>query len=250
MEVLIVQSAKEGKNRIPDFEDSANRSRFRRVYSVKDAVSAIKFLVPELVIVDVDIENGQGFRVFEDTKDVTYEKIVVSSSDSGRVKSIRFDVALHLRKPLKSNELHLALLSSIFKRQQHGIQRLFKEKFDSDLQVRLSQIFLPTASGVVLIPVGEIAWVEDTGDQRILNLANGKKLNSPTTMQRIRGLLRGNNFVLTHGCILVQAQQVVGFGKFEGASVAVLRSGRRLAVSYLDECRIRSLWQRTNHGIT
>lgn len=55
----------QAKNRIPDFEDSANRSRFRRVYSVKDAVSAIKFLVPELVIVDVDIENGQGFRVFE-----------------------------------------------------------------------------------------------------------------------------------------------------------------------------------------
>lgn len=89
---------------------------------------------------------------------------------------------------------------------------------------------------MVLIPVGEIAWVEDTGDQRILNLANGKKLNSTTTMQRIRVLLRGNNFVLTHGCILVQAQQVVGFGKFEGASVAVLRSGRRdLAVSYLDD---------------
>jgi DNA-binding LytR/AlgR family response regulator len=250
MEVLIVQSASEGKNRIPDFEDSAVGSRFRRVYSIDEAISAIKFMAPSVVILDVDIENGQGFRVFEDTSDVTYEKIILSSENGRRLKSIRFDVALHLRKPLQPQELHLALLSSIFKRQAHGIQQLFKEKFDAFNQVRLTQVFLKTVSGMALLPVSSMICIENLGQKRLVSLTDGKRIETTTSMQRIQKLLRGNGFVLTHGSVLLQAEHILNFGKFEGASVAVLRSGKRFSISYRDECKIRFLWQQTHNGIS
>jgi two-component system LytT family response regulator len=249
MEVLIVQAQQDCENRIPDFEEQVAKGRFRRAFSVKEAVEAIQFSPPELVIVDVDIENGAGFGVFEATKDVTYEKIILTAAEHRPVKSIRYDVVLHLRKPLQPQELHHALFSFLFKRQKHGIQRLFNEKFNSTNQVKLSKVFLTTSKGIELVNVHGIEIVEDLGYLRRLSLTDGTQIDSPTSIAKLRMLLRGNGFVLTHEGMLLQSEQVMKIGNFKGQSVATLRLGRRVPLSYIDECRIREFWKRTKSGI-
>jgi two-component system LytT family response regulator len=249
MEVLIVQSQQDFENRIPDFEDHGAKGRFRRVFSVKEAVESIQISPPELVIVDVDIENGAGFGVFEATKDVTYEKIILTEAAHRPVKSIRYDVVLHLRKPLQPQELHHALLSFLFKRQKHSIQRLFNEKFNSTNQVRLSKVFLCTSKGIQLIKVDSIENVEELGYLRRMSMNDGSTVDATDSMSRLRMLLRGNGFVLTHASILLQAEKVLKISNFNGQSMALMRMGRRVSLSYLDECRIRAFWKRSKSGI-
>lgn len=249
MEVLIVQSVKERKNRIPDFSEVQLSDFCVRVHSVADAISAIKTSSPGLVIVDVDIENGSGFQVFEDTMDVTYEKIVLTSSSQHRVKSIRFGVAQHLRKPLKEGELQLALLSSVFRRQEHGIQRMFNEQFNGSNQVRLSRVFLATTAGIQLLTVSDIVFIEDIGQQRKIGMRNGSILDTVLSLRHLKRLLTGNSLIPQHNTVLLAPQQVFKLKTDGGHTTATMRGGRRFPVSYTTECRIRAYWERTKLGI-
>jgi hypothetical protein len=140
-------------------------------------------------------------------------------------------------------------LSFLFKRQKHSIQRLFNEKFNSTNQVRLSKVFLCTSKGIQLIKVDSIENVEELGYLRRMSMNDGSTVDATDSMSRLRMLLRGNGFVLTHASILLQAEKVLKISNFNGQSMALMRMGRRVSLSYLDECRIRAFWKRSKSGI-
>jgi DNA-binding LytR/AlgR family response regulator len=247
MKVLVVQSSKERKNRIPDFPDNPQtEGKWKRVSSVQEAIDSIKLQPPGLVILDVEIENGSGFKVFEETVDVTYDKIVLTESPGHVLKSIRFNVLEYLLKPMDPEAVQDAVQAAMFKQRKYGIQRLYDYRLQSWGLARPSHIFVPLRNMVMLVDVAELMLVEDVGRKRRLHMDSGEVLETHATWKRMCQLLKGHDFDLLEKGILFHAQHVMAIKTENEQTWAVLRTGRRLAISFKMEQRIRNKWKKYN----
>lgn len=214
-----------------------------RVGTIQDAISAIKKTEPSLVIVDVEIEKGAGFRVFEETREVMYEKIILTATPDHVLKSIRFDVAQYLLKPLDPDEIHAAILSAMFKQRKNGIQQLYKHRMDAVFWARLSQLFVPVGGKQVLVEVRDLVLLEDIGHLRRLWMADGGIWESMTSIQRFAKLLSGHAFEWEGSTCLFHPLHVKELCMEKEGVYARMGNGRRILVGYPVECRIRHQWR-------
>lgn len=242
MQVLIVQCSKERKNRIPDFPDQQFQEPWIRVSSVGAAIEAIHQACPKVVIVDVEIENGGGFRVFEETTDVTYEKIILTEAPNHVVKSIRFNVAQYLLKPMQADVLLDAVRSSLFKRKESGIQRLFASKFNNSALARVTHFFLPADDTTHLVESRMVMMAENLGYLRRIWLLDGRCMDTGMSLGRIAKLLRGHGFLRVGDDVLLQPSYVIEILSDGESTTAEMCSGREIPVTYQVECRIRHHW--------
>jgi two-component system, LytTR family, response regulator len=239
MKVLVVQSPNERKNRVPDFSEPHLRNKLFRVSSVDEAILSIKKITPGLVIVDVEIENGNGFKVFEETTDVTYDKIVLTETSAHVVKSIRFDVSQYLLKPLQAEEIHNAVVSMLFKQKKNSIQQMFKDRFGNCGFVRLTDVFVPAEDHFKLIKANELIWIQDMGEYRLLQFTNGNLLYSTATCARLGLLLKGHGFERPSEEVLINPLLVTKIQADESGTSALMCDGQRFLISYQIESRIR-----------
>lgn len=232
MSVLVVQSLKERTNRITDFADLCHPRRVLWAPSVSEGIRIIRSSRPRVVIVDVDIENGSGFRVFEETPEMHYEKIIVASTPGMAMKCIRHHVSGYVLKPLRTAELRLAVQTCIGRLANPGIRGLFEAFCSDQAEARVTHLFVGTPEhSRIIVEVSHISAVQDTGPLRVLHMDYGAPHHSTDSLQFLSKSLSGNAFIRIPGEALIQRSHVTAIAVEHHSTVIVLRSGQVLTLS-------------------
>lgn len=77
--------------------------------SIKDSISKIEFLKPNLIFLDVELKDGKGLDILEHFKDPNFVSILVTGYDFYAIKAIKKNALDYILKPIVITELTLAV---------------------------------------------------------------------------------------------------------------------------------------------
>ena len=165
-----------------------------RVSSISEGIKLVKSIKPNLVILDVDLPDGSGFKVFEETSNLNYEKIIICEHAGYAVKAARYQVADYLLKPLQNEEIIGAVERLLFSQKHYSIQRRFEDEVGKRGQLRLERLLIEGVNGREFIKVNDIMRITSEGGNSLLHLTSGKQHICSQRLGRLAYSLALNRF--------------------------------------------------------
>lgn len=169
--------------------------------NVQDGIHLIRESRPNLVFLDVELPDGSGFEVFEATKDLPYEKIILSQETRYLFKAVRFDVADYLVKPLFPEALRTSIHKVLFSKGSTRIQKMYEQEFRK--KIHLDLIVLPAMAGDHLVECSRILRLEEVEDLSEVIFDTGERIPLlKTNRQMARHLAHSGFFELNPSLLL------------------------------------------------
>ena len=200
------------------------------------AVKAIERTDPDLLFLDVRMPGLDGFGVLEALRVPRLPVVVfVTAHDRFAVKAFEIHALDYLLKPF-----HRARFEETVRRAKTAVRRGAAEHLsrvygwleEARPGPRHVRRFLVKASGrVVFVLADEIDWIEAAGNYVRLHAGSASHLIRET-MANVEGRLDPERFVRVHRSAIVNVEKIRELEPmFRGEYAAILRNGRRVAVS-------------------
>jgi two-component system LytT family response regulator len=195
------------------------------------AISVIKEHQPQLVFLDIEMPDMDGFDLLERLPEINFEIIFTTSYDQYAIKAIRFSAMDYLLKPVDRVELQAAV-QKVIKRLHNPVQQqleiLLQKIRKSNHNVQ--RIALPTLEGLQLVPLDSIISCESDSNYTIFFLKNKQKIIVCRTLKETEEMLEDYSFVRVHNCYLVNINEINKYVKGEGGYL-VMSDGSSVDVS-------------------
>ena len=200
--------------------------------SVDDAIQAIEKFNPELVFLDVQMPNKNGFQLFKELNKINFEVIFTTAHSEFAIDAIKCSALDYLLKPINYIDLLETVKkyeSKLHKASQQEKLMLLIENLDSG-NSSYNKIALPTETGFELIKTNAILYCEADSNYCKIVCLDGKKIVLSKTLKFIEELLPTSVFQRIHKSYLVNLNYVTRFNKTNELLVE-LSNGQTLPVS-------------------
>ncbi len=196
--------------------------------SVKTGVDAIKKLNPDLVLLDIQMQDGTGFDLLEQFDEKNFEVIFVTSFDHYAIKAFKFSAVDYILKPVDPDNLVEAI---------ERVKNLdSKDELGSKIDVLISninsleKIALPSSDGIRFVKIQDVVRCESDNNYTMFYLINKEKVLVSKTLKEYEVMLSGVNFYRIHKSHLVNLKYITKYVPGEGGYV-ILEDGSHADVS-------------------
>lgn len=189
----------------------------------------IRRLCPDLVFLDIQMQDGSGFDLLDILGEVPLHVIFITASDAFAVKAFRYAAVDYLLKPIDPDELKAAVAKLQSKKQQalENLQLLRQQLHGNPSPQRIA---LHTQDKIHVINIDEIQRCESDGNYTHFYLRDKSRLLVTRTLKEYDELLSPLGFLRVHQSHLVNLSQVKEFNKRDGGYL-VMKDGSAVDVS-------------------
>lgn len=173
---------------------------------------------PQLVFLDVEMPDMNGFEMLEGLAQVKFDIIFTTAFDQYAIRAIKFGALDYLIKPIDKDELREAVDKFINRTQRDSLKQLnallshIKKSNDLSFQ----KIALPTMHSYELVPLNNIVVCESKNNYTTVRLNNGQNILISKTLKQVEDLLDMQPFFRVHNSFLVNLQYAIRYVKGEG----------------------------------
>jgi two-component system LytT family response regulator len=200
--------------------------------SVDEAIVSIEKFNPELVFLDVQMPNKNGFQLFKELNKVQFEVIFTTAHSEFAIDAIKCSALDYLLKPINYIDL-LETIKKYDKKQNRASQeeklKLLLENVDTGGS-EFNRIALPTENGFELLKTNAILYCEADSNYCKIVCLDGRNIILSKTLKYIEELLPSSIFQRIHKSYLVNLNYVNRFSKANELLVE-LANGESLPVS-------------------
>jgi two-component system, LytTR family, response regulator len=238
LRTLIVDDEPLARERIKRFlRDESDIEIIGECGNGKDAITAITGQSPDLVFLDIQMPEKNGFDVIKSLNGGKIPAIVfVTAYDQYALQAFDVHALDYLLKPFTRERIHRAV-----SRARESIENRRLGKIDerlisliADLKTEkkyLERLVVKSTGRVFFLRTDEIDWIEAAGNYVKLHVGNDSHLIRET-MNAVEAKLSPDMFVRIHRCHIVNIEQVRELQPwFNGEYVVFLKNGTRLTLS-------------------
>ena len=207
----------------------------------RDAVSYIRALEPDLVFLDVQMPEIDGFEVLEQLTGQPLPVIIfVTAYDQYALKAFEVSALDYLLKPFDDARFHKALAGARRQIEQQDASELGRKLLTlmGTREVRpdgppryLTRLMVKTAGRVIFIRIEEIDWIEAYDNYLRLHVA-GRAHLLRQTMNELESALNPEQFARIHRSTIVNLDRVKELHPhFNGEHLVILQDGTELKLS-------------------
>lgn len=200
--------------------------------SVDEAIQAIEKFNPELVFLDVQMPNKNGFQLFKELKSINFEVIFTTAHSEFAIDAIRCSALDYLLKPINYIDLVSTVKKyddKLHKASQQEKLMLLVENLDTGSS-EFNRIALPVEFGFEFVKINSILYCEADSNYCKVVCLDGKKIILSKTLKFIEEILPTTIFHRIHKSYLVNLNYVCRFDKTNDLRVE-LSNGEILPVS-------------------
>lgn len=191
-------------------------------YSGKDALQEIKEQEPQLLFLDIEMPQMNGFELLQKIPKPGFDLIFTTSYDQYAIKAIRFSALDYLLKPIDRDELQAAV-NKVTERNQPPLTQqleLLLQKIQTPAR-QINKVAMPTLEGLQMVTVDTIISCESDSNYTIVFLKNKQKIVVSRTLKDIEEMLEDYSFVRIHHSYLVNINEINKYVKGEGGYVVM-----------------------------
>lgn len=201
--------------------------------NVKDAVTFINTKKPDLVFLDIELDNGElSFEILKNTTSINFEIIFTTAFNQYAVQAIKLSALDYLLKPVLDDDLLDAIQRFRSKKNVDQLPSQLKTLFNNLNQgAAMHQVALPTMQGFDFVSIETIIYCEGTSSQTIVYLSdkpNGIVISK--TLKECESLFPSGNFFRIHKSHLVNMNHIRRYAKGKDGQV-LMSNGQTLSVS-------------------
>ncbi|MBC7850432.1 MAG: response regulator transcription factor [Chitinophagaceae bacterium] len=200
--------------------------------SPEQAIKVIASFKPELLLLDIEMPNMNGFDLLNRIGSWDFDVIFTTAYDKYAIKAIRFSALDYLLKPIDIVDLQNAVNRHIVKKdvqpqlQQQLVSNLIsnlKQKDQNDFKLAIS-----TSEGVYFSDPRNIIRLEGEGNYTRFFFSDRKPLLVAKVIKDYEEILQGYSFIRIHKSYLVNRHHISQMDKDD---MLRLSDGSHIAIS-------------------
>ena len=183
--------------------------------SVDEAIKSIKEHQPDLIFLDIQMPNKNGFELLESISPRNFEVVFTTAFSEFAVKAIKHSAFDYLLKPINYIDL-LSCVKRFEERQQQNIKEKRIELLLNNLNNTSSsfdKLTIPTEKGFTLVNKSNILYVQADDNYCQVHLVDGSCLIASKTLKSVEELITESQFLRVHKSYLVNLNYVKHFHK-------------------------------------
>lgn len=234
LKAIIVENEARSRNMLTSLlkDYCLNVKLISSVDSVIDAINAIQQYSPDIVFLDIELDDETGFDLLKKITNIEFEVIFTTAHEHYAINAIKFCAIDYLLKPIDVSELILAI-EKVEKRKTKNIA-------SENLSVLLQninagqrnehQIAVSSMEGLTFIRVSNILYCESDGPYTIIYLKDDDKIISSRHLKEYEVLLKGYSFFRIHKSFLINLSEIKKYFRGDGGQV-LMANGASIDVS-------------------
>lgn len=203
--------------------------------SVDLGVLAIQKYEPELVFLDIQMPEKNGFELFKCFEVIKFEVIFTTAHNQFAIQAIKRSALDYLLKPINSLDLSDAIKK--FEKRSKGsfaqkkLTLLLENLNVNDQQV--SKIAFPTVEGFELVHSNQILYCKAESNYCCIKKIDGFTKIATKTLKYVEEVLPASSFKRIHKSYVINLNYVVRYHKVN--KEVELTNGEKLPVSFRKE---------------
>ena len=194
---------------------------FSTCKNIKEGIEAIEKYNPDLVFLDINMQNESGFDLLKEIPKIEFEIIFTTAHSEFAIDAIKWSALDYLLKPI--NQLELATTIKRFeKRWQNKMEfdrfRLLIENISGNDSSN-AKIAFPIENGFKIVKINSILYCQSDINYTRVFLNNGTSFILSKTLKLIEELLPSTIFLRVHKSYLVNFNYVSYFSRSVDAFV-------------------------------
>ncbi len=230
MRAVIIDDEKRARNYLRGILED----QFKQIVIVGEADGVDKGCIlienesPELLFLDVQMQDGTGFDLLGKIDRSKYHVIFVSAYDRFAITAIKFSAIDYLLKPVESSDLE----SALEKIKESSSTDEVQKKLDLLLNNinKIDKIALPSLNGIEFVKLENIIRCESDNNYTTFYLISKEKILVSKTLKEYEDMLENKGFFRTHKSHIVNLAYLKKYVKGEGGT-AIMEDGSEITVS-------------------
>lgn len=195
MKVLIIEDELDARNVVKLLLKKLFPGQFNIVGcsgTISESLTLIKEKKPELVFLDVRLEDGLGLEILQKLDKINFHVIFTTAYDNYAIKAIKYAAIDYLLKPINPEEFDIAVQKALDK----------KQKFGAD-----HSIAIKTAEQTHFVPCNKIIRLEADGSYTLI-VTSDNKIFASKNLKYFENILPDTSFIRTHQSHLINIKHV------------------------------------------
>jgi two-component system LytT family response regulator len=199
---------------------------------VETALMVIQSSQPDLVILDIEMTQGNAFDLLNQLQPIDFQVIFVTAFDNYAVRAFKYSAVDYLLKPVDIDDLRDALDRVTEKAQEKGVMNKMKVLLDNMGTLNLSQqkMAVPTITGLMFVAIRDIIRFEAKGNYSVIFLHNGDQVTATRNIKEYEDLLPDSIFCRIHNSHIINLQNIQKYNKGRGGYV-IMEDGSSIEVA-------------------
>lgn len=218
---LIVDDEEKARNLLASFitEYLPELSIIDSVSNVMNAVKSINKNQPDIVFLDVDMPELNGFQLLDFFEEINFHIIFTTAHSEYAVKAFQVSAIDFLLKPIQIGELLKSFekVKKVNRLQNNELYATFKSNIT---EKGFQKIALSISSGVLFVPLSEIIYLQAEGAYTNFIVKEGKKIMVSKKIKEFENVLSPENgFYRSHRSFIVNKEYIKQYIKSDGGSL-------------------------------
>lgn len=190
--------------------------------SMEKGIEIIREHQPDLVFLDIQMPNGNGFDLLDKIGKVDFDVIFTTAYDNYAIKAFKVSALDYLLKPIDVDDLKIAVKKMTDKKTSKSsfldprIDILLDLQRQKPENRQVTNISLPTNDGFEFVLVDDIVRLEATGNYTNIYFKDGAVKLVTRTLKDFEHILEHNSFIRCHHAHIVNLTYVKGYVRGEG----------------------------------
>ena len=184
--------------------------------SIKDGLELINRIKPDIVLLDIELEDGVSFDILNRLEKIDFEIIFVTGFDNKAIQAIKLGALDYLLKPIDEEELEEALNKAISNRKE---KKRYSTQESTEVAAQFyntekkEHIVLKTSDTVHLVKLDRLMYCKSEGNYTTFYLDGQSSILISRPLKYAAELLPELNFVRCQQSYIINTKYVTKFLK-------------------------------------
>ncbi len=199
--------------------------------TANDAIAILKETNPDLVLMDIELADGNCFQVLQACKPYTFKVIFITAYNEFAIKAIKFSAIDYILKPINEFEFCNAVNQAIAQRKQDELllqTAHFEEQYTR--KAFSGKLLLRTSDTLHIVNIRDILYCKSDNSYTTFFIRNKKDLLVSHGIKEYEELLTPQGFIRPHQSYLVNINSIEKIDKTDGGFI-IMENGKEIPIS-------------------
>jgi two-component system LytT family response regulator len=211
--------------------------------SVASGIRTIRETSPDLVLLDVKMDDGTGFDLLNHFENLNFKVIFVTAYEEYAIQAFGFSAIDYILKPVNPEKLAEAVKRAEKMKQQEFNTQIgaLKENLKNQ-DKQNNRIILKTQESIFLFNADDIIHFESDGSYTVVVTNDSQKIVVSKVLKDYDKLLSGSGFLRVHRSHLINLRHIKRFDKLDGGYL-IMSNSDQIPVSTSGRERLLELFE-------
>ncbi|MBK9734357.1 MAG: response regulator transcription factor [Saprospiraceae bacterium] len=200
---------------------------------VVTGLAKIKSFIPDIVMLDVEMDDGSGFDLLRQLTNPRFQLIFTTAHNKYAVQAFKFSAIDYLLKPIDPNELAISLEKASSNILENTLQKQLSVMMEqlTEKKPKEAQIVLKDIDKTYFVRISDILYCEAEGSYTKFYLTDTEPIFVSRNLRTYEEILAPAGFIRTHHSCLVNPNKIKIYDRKTDCGTLILEGGHVLPVA-------------------